>query len=93
MTQGDGSFCISLFTAWLPVSCLQFEFNYSLLEKPHIQNDTVTLHRKAAKDHQVGLASYWTIGLPWAQGGLGGEALGARGKWGGRGRVRGCKEF
>lgn len=32
---------------------LQFEFNYSLLEKPHIQNDTVTLHRKAAKDHQV----------------------------------------
>jgi uncharacterized Rmd1/YagE family protein len=33
---------------------VQFEFNYSLSEKPHIQNDTVTLHRKAAKDHQVG---------------------------------------
>lgn len=32
---------------------VQFEFNYSSLEKPHIQNDTVTLHKKAAKDHQV----------------------------------------
>jgi len=32
---------------------LQFEFNYSSLEKPHIQNDVVTLHRKAARDHQV----------------------------------------
>jgi len=32
---------------------LQFAFNYSSLEKPHIQNDIVTLHRKAAKDHQV----------------------------------------
>lgn len=36
-----------------PPSLAQFEFNYSLLEKPHIQNDTVTLHQKAAKDHQV----------------------------------------
>jgi hypothetical protein len=37
----------------VPCSSLQFEFNYSSLEKPHIQNDTVTLHKKAAKDHQV----------------------------------------
>lgn len=39
----------------------QFEFNYSLLEKPHIQNDTVTLHRKAAKDHQIKLAISYAL--------------------------------
>eukprot|EP00878_Enallax_costatus_P019516 GHUV01020590.1.p1 GENE.GHUV01020590.1~~GHUV01020590.1.p1 ORF type:complete len:327 (+),score=56.52 GHUV01020590.1:1601-2581(+) len=39
----------------------QFEFNYSSLEKPHIQNDTVTLHRKAAKDHQVKLAISYAL--------------------------------
>ena len=40
---------------------MQFEFNYSSLEKPHIQNDTVTLHRKAAKDHQVKLAISYAL--------------------------------
>lgn len=40
------------------IAFMQFEFNYSSLEKPHIQNDTVTLHRKAAKDHQVRLLVY-----------------------------------
>ncbi|KAF8071355.1 RMD1 [Scenedesmus sp. PABB004] len=39
----------------------EFEFNYSSLEKPHIQNDTVTLHRKAAKDHQVKLAISYAL--------------------------------
>jgi uncharacterized Rmd1/YagE family protein len=39
--------------AHLLCCAVQFEFNYSSLEKPHIQNDTVTLHKKAAKDHQV----------------------------------------
>ncbi|KAF6262180.1 hypothetical protein COO60DRAFT_1699457 [Scenedesmus sp. NREL 46B-D3] len=39
----------------------QFEFNYSSLEKPHIQNDTVTLHKKAAKDHQVKLAISYAL--------------------------------
>eukprot|EP00878_Enallax_costatus_P036531 GHUV01041031.1.p1 GENE.GHUV01041031.1~~GHUV01041031.1.p1 ORF type:complete len:187 (+),score=37.24 GHUV01041031.1:1601-2161(+) len=41
----------------------QFEFNYSSLEKPHIQNDTVTLHRKAAKDHQVSWEDCQGLGL------------------------------
>lgn len=49
--------CLVLSASQLYVLCalhvLQFEFNYSLSEKPNIQNDTVTLHRKAAKDHQV----------------------------------------
>lgn len=46
--------CPCSYVSLYPCPCLaQFEFNYSLLEKPHIQNDTVTLHQKAAKDHQV----------------------------------------
>ena len=30
-------------------------------EKPHIQNDTVTLHRKAAKDHRARLAISYAL--------------------------------
>lgn len=31
----------------------EFEFNITSSEKPHIQNDTVTLHKRAAKDYRV----------------------------------------
>jgi uncharacterized Rmd1/YagE family protein len=40
---------------------LQFEFNYSSREKPHIQNDTVTLHRRAARDVNVKLAISYAL--------------------------------
>ena len=31
----------------------EFEFNYSLLEPPHIQNDVITINKGYAADHQV----------------------------------------
>jgi len=34
----------------------EFEFNYSLLEPPHIQNDVITINKGYAADHQVKLA-------------------------------------
>ncbi|KIY91970.1 hypothetical protein MNEG_15993 [Monoraphidium neglectum] len=39
----------------------QFEFNVTSAEKPHIQNDVVTLHRRAAKDHRVKLAISYAL--------------------------------
>lgn len=39
----------------------QFEFNVSSTERPHIINDTVTLHRKAARDHRVKLAISYAL--------------------------------
>lgn len=35
---------------------LQFEFNYSAHEPPSMQNDTITVNRRQAADHQVKLA-------------------------------------
>lgn len=34
----------------------EFEYNYSILEPPHIQNDVITINQRFAKDHQVKLA-------------------------------------
>ncbi|GAX76442.1 hypothetical protein CEUSTIGMA_g3887.t1 [Chlamydomonas eustigma] len=34
----------------------EFEFNFSTTEKPHVNNDTVTLNKKFVKDHQMKLA-------------------------------------
>lgn len=31
----------------------EFEFNYSMHEPPHIQNDVITINRSYAGDHQV----------------------------------------
>ena len=31
----------------------EFEFHFSTGEKSHVQNDTVTLNKKFAADHQV----------------------------------------
>ena len=31
----------------------EFEYNFSATEKPHVRNDTVTLHRRFARDHKV----------------------------------------
>ena len=31
----------------------EFEFNFSSTEKPHVKNDTVTLNKKDAGDHEV----------------------------------------
>ncbi|GBF98104.1 hypothetical protein Rsub_10850 [Raphidocelis subcapitata] len=39
----------------------QFQFNVSTTERPHIQNDIVTLHRKAAADHKVKLAISYAL--------------------------------
>lgn len=33
----------------------EFQFNFSATEKPHVQNDTVTLHRKYTTDHTASL--------------------------------------
>ncbi len=39
----------------------EFTFNYSTLERPHIANDTVTLHRRAGRDHKVKLAISYAL--------------------------------
>lgn len=39
----------------------EFQFNYSALEKPHIQNDMVTLHRRLASDHKIKLAISYAL--------------------------------
>ena len=31
----------------------EFEYNFSATEKPHVRNDTVTLHKRFARDHKV----------------------------------------
>lgn len=39
----------------------KFQFNYSAIEKPHIQNDVVTLHRRFAQDHKMKLAISYAL--------------------------------
>jgi uncharacterized Rmd1/YagE family protein len=31
----------------------EFEYNFSATEKPNVRNDTVTLHKRFARDHKV----------------------------------------
>lgn len=31
----------------------EFQYNFSVTEKPHVQNDTVTLSKKFIHDHEV----------------------------------------
>jgi uncharacterized Rmd1/YagE family protein len=53
----------------------EFQFNYSSQERPHIQNDSVTLPRRTAADHRTKLAISYALAQRWA------------GRWG-RGRRR-----
>lgn len=39
----------------------KFQFNYSAIEKPHIQNDVVTLHRRFAQDRKMKLAISYAL--------------------------------
>ncbi|MEW5308059.1 MAG: hypothetical protein WDW38_000046 [Sanguina aurantia] len=39
----------------------EFQFNYSALEKPHVQNDTVTLHRRYAQSAKMKLAISYAL--------------------------------
>lgn len=56
---------MALMRKQLPVCSLQideFQFNYTLAEKPHIQNDMVTLGIKSSRDHRVKLAISYALG-------------------------------
>ncbi|GAX81129.1 hypothetical protein CEUSTIGMA_g8563.t1 [Chlamydomonas eustigma] len=39
----------------------EFEYNFSATEKPHVRNDTVTLHRRFARDHKMKLAISYAL--------------------------------
>ena len=39
----------------------EFQFHFSATEKPHVQNDTVTLHRKYTTDHKMKLAISYAL--------------------------------
>jgi uncharacterized Rmd1/YagE family protein len=39
----------------------EFQFNYSSQERPHIQNDSVTLPRRTAADHRTKLAISYAL--------------------------------
>ncbi|KAL6757794.1 hypothetical protein V8C86DRAFT_2613487 [Haematococcus lacustris] len=39
----------------------EFQYNYTTAEKPHVQNDTVTLHKRFAQDHKMKLAISYAL--------------------------------
>ena len=39
----------------------EFQFNFTTTEKPHVQNDTVTLHKRFAQDHKMKLAISYAL--------------------------------
>lgn len=39
----------------------EFQYNFTITEKPHVQNDTVTLHKRFAQDHKMKLAISYAL--------------------------------
>jgi len=39
----------------------EFQYNFSVTEKPHVQNDTVTLHKRYMKEHKMKLAISYAL--------------------------------
>lgn len=39
----------------------EFQYNFTITEKPHVQNDTVTLHKRLAQDHKMKLAISYAL--------------------------------
>jgi hypothetical protein len=68
----QGSTCRLHLVRCRPTAVELFSFNLSTHEPPHMQNDTITINRRQAADHQVG----WGEGAGGGAGGQVGQGAG-----------------